>query len=337
MDRKSLIIKLSVTLAGLLLVLTFFSNTIHNLNVAGVVVGFDTTGLVTSTFQEDGFVEFPDYKNIYSEYQGRINILVEDGDYVDEGTPLFEIQRDRVYVIEQIATLSNLIHSLPYTNWAEVRREIARYQELLNTDMMVTTYAKEEGIVRFTSETPQDNWLVNPEQIIMELDMKEEGKMKVVVYFPESLGIEPEEMTTRNVRLIIPTIDERHLTAQIEEIVSAERRLRTTILFDPLDHELTGGERAEVTIEDISVLVDQLLPNYALREDELGEFILVVRREENMFFGYSYYAQRVGILVLQHGDRQTSFVSFLDIEDPIILQSDRPIEEGDRIRVVEER
>jgi hypothetical protein len=337
MDRKSLIIKLSVTLAGLLLVLTFFSNTIHNLNVAGVVVGFDTTGIVISTHQEDGFVKFPDFKNIYSEHSGKINILVEDGEYVHEGTPLFEIQGDRVYIIERIATLSNLIHSLPYTNWAEIRREIAQYQELLNTDMKVTTYANEDGYARFIEETPEDNWLVNSEQIIMKLDMKNEGSMMVVLYFPESLGIEPEDMTTRNVRLIVPTMDERHLPAQIEEIVSAEGRLRATILFDPLDHEFIGGERAEVNIEDISVLVEQMLPNYAIREDELGEFILVVTREENMFFGYSYYANRVDIMVFQRGDRDTSFVSFLNIEEPIILQSDRPIEEGDRIRVVGER
>ena len=336
-NRKKLIIKLSVTVVGLLLMLTFFSNTIHNLNIAGVVVGIDTDGIITTTTRGEGMIEFPKHRNIFAAYAGRIQLFAEDGDHVYEGDLLFEVQIDRMQVLERIASLRNMTYSLPWINRAEVQREIERYQRLLNTDGVIAEYAPCDGVVRFAQDAPENNGLVGAEQIIMRLDMMEEAQVMVVVYFPESLGMEPELGSRRTVRLNIPSMNEIGIPAQIERMMPANGRLRTEISFSVPGHPVSGGERVEVLIEDFSALAERVLPNYAIREDQQGEFILYVQRERNTFLGYSYFARRAGISVWQRGDWNTSFLMFSEIEGPIILQSDRPIAVGDRIRVVGER
>ena len=336
-SRKDLIIKLSIALVGLLLVLTFFSNTIHNFNIPGVVVGFGSDGIITNAYRSEGVVAFPDQKNIYAEVTGRISLMVEEGQTVQEGDVLFEIQMDRMGILERIAYLRGLMNGLPYGNWAEVRQEINNYQEMLGTDLLMTLYAPYGGVIRFIENTPEEGRFVDAEQRVMSLDMPQEQYMMVVVYFPESVGREPEVGVRRSLRMNIPSVSEYGVLGRIERIQSVEGRLRKEVLFLPPNQPLTGGERVEVIIEDFSILMENVLPNYAVREDNIGAFVLYVTREPNQLFGYAYTAQRLNIHVLQRGDHYTSFVVFTDHEAPIIIQSDRPIEEGDRVRVVGER
>jgi hypothetical protein len=44
----------------------------------------------------------------------------------------------------------------------------------------------------------------------------------------------------------------------------------------------------------------------------------------------------VNVVVTNRGDRYTDFTLPDELEGPIILQSDRPIREGDRIRMIGE-
>ena len=335
-NRKRLILKLSAGLAGLLLVLTFFSNTIHNLNVAGVVVGFDTSGIITTTSRSEGFLEFPHHQNIYAEYGGQIHFFAEDGRHVREGNPLFEIQIDRIQILERMASLRSLTHSLPWANWAEIQREVDRYQRLLNTDGLIREYAPYDGILRLAPDAPEEGRFASPGQRILQLEMMEDNRVMVSAYFPESLGLIPGQDMRRNARLDIPSLNAHGLPGRIEGITPEEGRLRAEISFT-VPHRVVGGERVEIIIEDTAPLAQRVLPSYAIREDSQGYFLLYVHREENALLGYSYFARRQWVTVLNRGNQSTSFTIFGEIEGPIILQSDRPLEEGDRIRVVGER
>lgn len=337
-NRKKLMIRLSAILMGALLLLTFFSNTIHNLDVAGVVVGFETGGIITTTHRSHGILTIREtHTLLYADYAGRAHFFVKDGDSVHEDEPLFEIHVDRSHILDRIVHLRHQNSALPWANQAENNREIERLQGLLATGDLIshTEYAPAGGVVRFLPDMGDDNTQVTAGQEILRLGMRQGTDFVLVAYFPESLLAVPDIGHRQHVRLNIPALNAESIPVDIERITAVEGRLRLEFSVDVPD--ANGGERTEIVIEDIITPVGRMLPNYAIHEDERGEFILIARRESNTLLGYSYFAERVGITVTQRGDRSTSFNLSGEMNGPIILQSDRYITDGDRVRMVGER
>jgi len=56
-EKKKITI-ICTTLIVVLLILMFFSSTIYNFNVTGVTVGFETDGIITTTFRGQGILEY---------------------------------------------------------------------------------------------------------------------------------------------------------------------------------------------------------------------------------------------------------------------------------------
>lgn len=338
-NRKKLIIRLGVILVGLLLLLTFFSNTIHNLDVAGVVVGFETGGIITTTHRSHGILTIPEtHTPLYADYAGRIHFFVKDGDLVHEDESLFEIHVDRSHIFDRIVHLRHQNSALPWANQVENNREIERLQRLLATGDLIyhIEYATTGGVARFSLGMGDDNTQIVAGQEILRLGVRQGTDFMLTAYFPESLLAVPDIGHRQTVRLHIPTLNtEEGIPTEINRITAVEGQLRLEFSVDVPD--ASGGERAEVIIEDMITPVGRMLPNYAIHEDERGEFILIARRESNTLLGYSYFAERVGITVTQRGDRSTSFNLSGEMNGPIIFQSDRHITDGDRVRIVGER
>jgi len=105
-SRKRVIIKLGVTLVVVLLGLTFFSTTLNNINIAGVVVGTDLNTIVTTTYRSFGVLDYTEsYATVFSEHTGRIHLLAGDEDDVFKDDPLFEIHYTitRDQILNQLA------------------------------------------------------------------------------------------------------------------------------------------------------------------------------------------------------------------------------------------
>jgi len=340
-NRKKTIIKLSIGLLVVLLTLTFFSNTFHNLNVAGVVVGFEIDEMITTTYRGYGILEVPEKETIlYAEYTGLITFFVEDGDTVSLNDPLFDIHTtlERNQVLDQIAFLRNRHHSLPRININENDEEIKRLQALLEEEdgdihYSVTHYAPGRGVVHFSSAV-EYSLQVSLGQGIMRLVEQDGNDLLCEIYFPESFVSKPPQYVRRRTTFNIPVLEKTDLQGDMRNITSVDGRLLAEFSLDVPGAK--GGERVEVIIEDMVSPRDHVLPNYAIREDSRGDFILIAKRESNTLLGDVFYAERVNIKVTRRGDFVSSFTMSEELEDPIIMQSDRPISDGDRIRVVGE-
>jgi len=341
-SRKKVIIKISATLVVILLILTFFSNTIYNLNVAGVVVGFESGGLITTTYRSNGVLDFSvEHTVVFAEHTGRIHILISDGDAVRANEPLFEIHTtlERNQILDRIAALQNRQHSLPRVNIRENNEEIRRLQDLLTKEdgdiqYIYTELAPIRGEVHLSLLLENTNQIMTG-QAVLSIAVREETHYSFSAYFPETFVFDPGREIRRTIRFNIPILGLTGLRGEMEEIKSEGGRLLVDFTLDVPG--ASGGERVEVVIEDSITVRDNLLPNAAIREDGRGDFILIVKRESNTLLGHSYYAERINISVFQRGDHVTSFRLNDELDGPVILQSDRPIRDGDRIRVVGER
>jgi len=305
--RKSIILKIIFVLIGIMVILTFFSNTIHNLNVAGVVVAVDTSGDITTIHRGTATLGYTEkFYTHWAEQTGRIQLLVDDEDTVQEGDLLFTIHTKTTEDAD--FTIIPVVH---------------------------TQYAVVGGVVRLSPDM-EDRAPVIEGQPILQLAERQGHHFEFAVYFPGTFVPEPRGVVTRNIEITVPTVDRREFSGDIESIAVVDGDFR--VEFSAIVPGAVGGERVNVVIEDIYSTRMNHLPNEAIREDTRGEdFILIARQVPNTLLGYSYFAERVEIEVTLRGDQFTVFDMRYELDAPVILQSDRPIEEGDRVRMVGER
>jgi len=343
-NRKRIILKLIFVVIGLMVVLTFFSNTIHNLDVAGVVVGVDSTGDITQTHRGSAVLGYTEvFYTQWAEHTGQIYFLVEDGDTVREGDPLFiihveEENLDRSMILDRILHLRFRNTQLPRAHRPENLAEIEYLENLLEENLaediderVYTHYAVTNGVVHFAADM-EDRAPVTENQPVLQTAVRQGHHFEFSIYFPSSFIPTPRGAVSRNIEILVPAISDRSLTGEIENITAVDGRFRVD--FTVIASGAIGGERANVIIEDVYTTRANHLPNSAIREDPRGNFILVARQVPNTLLGYSYFAERVDINVTLRGDLNTVFSAETELDVPIILQSDRPIIEGDRVRMV---
>jgi len=89
--NKKLIIKIGAIFIGVLLFLTFFSNTIYNFNLPSVVVEYPREGAITRTATGQGVVDFTAKDSYYAKIGGQIELLVAEGEIVAAGGLLYTV------------------------------------------------------------------------------------------------------------------------------------------------------------------------------------------------------------------------------------------------------
>jgi len=445
---------------GIVLFLTFFSNTIYSINLPGVTVGFASDGIITSVNRAEGILDFYENITLYSAHGGQIHFSVQEGDTIALGDALFSIyvevddlriqlsseqtRLDRVLLNrsnaqtqlqnltpstlrpttitppdiarfdhedtrlaieieraeadyqtqrslfeagvvsldtvteivnriegyrrnrqrnaeEREATLAahqqaveraaieesfdiaqqqqafeaergRLQHEINLFNVdeTEIRRNITRLNTQITEGGIITTYAEHPGTVWEILGELEDGMRVERNRLIMRTGVIYDNLYTVVVYFPESMGFLP---LGTPVRVDIRSLSEFGLRGEIRRMTASQGRLRTEITFQT-EREVTGGEGVTVIMERFSELFSMILPNSAIRQDEHGYFILYAEQERNTLLGYSYFARQLRIQVGQRGDRTSSVWMFLEPGGAIIMQSDRPIAHGSRVRLV---
>ena len=100
-----------------------------------------------------------------------------------------------------------------------------------------------------------------------------------------------------------------------------------------------GGELAQIRIQGPGIHSHQAIPRSALRQDSTGYYMLYVEAVERLF-GISYYARvrRIEGVMARGIDGYVATVpawGITTLEEPIIINSDVPVHEGDRVRPVE--
>ncbi|MCL2426155.1 MAG: hypothetical protein FWD05_07440 [Oscillospiraceae bacterium] len=339
-NRKRIIVRLVFVIVGILLVLTFFSNTIYNLDVAGVVVTNDTTDDVTIFHRGSSTLGYTEtFYTHWAEHTGRIQFLVDDGDSVREEEPLFNIHVDvdRDMIFDRIIYLRHRNTALPSRYRAENNAEIRLLEELLDSEeyeIVYTHYAKMNGVVNLSSGM-ENRAPIIAGQPVLYLAVRQGHHFEFSIYLPSWFVPNPRGVVVREIEISVPAINRVGLGGDIVGITAVDDLFRLD--FTVIAPDAIGGERVNVIIEDIYTTTVNHLPNYAIREDSRGNFILVARQEPNTMLGYSYIAERVDIDVTLRGDLLTVFNLDEELDAPIILQADRPVEIGDRIRLVGQR
>jgi len=92
--NKKLIARIGGVFVAILLFLTFFSSTIYNFNLPGVVVEYPRQGVLTNYAEGRGIVEFARMELHHAEGAGRITLLVSEGETVTAGSELYFIESD---------------------------------------------------------------------------------------------------------------------------------------------------------------------------------------------------------------------------------------------------
>ena len=342
-NRKRIILKLIFVLVGIMVALTLFSNTIHNLNVAGIVVGLDAGGDITKIHR--GFATLGYTETFYTQWashSGHIHFLVKNNDLVAEDDPLFtihtekEIKRDEIF--DRIVYLRQRNTQLPRELRAENTAEIERLEALLEyredeiIEVIYTQNAVVGGVVSL-SPGMEDRAPVTEGQPVLQLAVRQGHHFEFSIDFPGSFIPVPTGAVTREIEFDVPSLRIPRLSGEIDHVTTVDDRFRVD--FTIIVPGASGGERVNVVITDVYTTGVNQLPNDAIREDARGgDFILVARQVPNTLLGYSYFAERVDIEVTLRGDQHTVFTMRNELEAPVILQSDRPIEEGDRVRMV---
>jgi hypothetical protein len=287
MDKnKKIIAKISAAFVGILLLLTFFSNTIFNFNLTNVSVAFTREGVLVRNAVGRGIAEFAEVDEYFSEIAGRVEVFVSEGDFVYVGDEL-------------------------YTIFADVEE--------------ITVVAERDGVVRNIGITP--NRYVDRNERILNVGAIESG-FKAIVYLMESVDfLQVGDTVTLNIHV-------RNLLAMpgsIYSLMLVEGRLRVEVRFE--SDRVSGGETVELQAEHISTLFDTLVPNNALRTDTSGNFVLVAEMVEGTLRN-EYFARRINASIIAQDSRNTAVILHTEQQLPIIINSDRIVLEGDRIRIV---
>ena len=339
-NRKRIIVRLVFVLLGILIGLTFFSNTIHNLNVAGVVVTIDTVDDITTTHRGSSTLGYSEnFYTQWAEHTGRIHFLVSDDDAVREDDPLFNIYVaiDRDMIFDRIVYLRHRNTALPARHRAENNAEIRRLEELLDMEedeIVYTHYAVVDGVVNIAPGI-ENRAPIMVGQPILHLAVRQGHHFEFAIYFPGWFVPVPRGLVIRDIDFAVPAIDRDGLSGNIVNVTAVDDQFR--VEFTVIAPGAIGGERVNVIIEDTYTTRVNHLPNYAVREDTTGNFILIARQVSNTLLGYSYIVERVDIDVTLRGDVFTVFELNEELDAPVILQADRPIVVGDRVRMVGQR
>lgn len=91
--RKDVVKNIAIIFLTIMLLLTFFSNTIMNYSLAEVSAAYASSGALTTKIRGDGFVEAKDPKQVMTEKVSEVlKVYVKEGDKVKKGQTLFVLE-----------------------------------------------------------------------------------------------------------------------------------------------------------------------------------------------------------------------------------------------------
>jgi HlyD family secretion protein len=145
----------------------------------------------------------------------------------------------------------------------------------------------------------------------------------------------------------VSSLDQAPLRGKISEIRSPETAGQDAqavqqaqpdskeILIDLEDDRLKGGEHAEFSINKQTKPVQTLISNGAVRENDDGNYVLVLKKRQGVF-GDEYYTQQVKVVTGDADDTNTEIKNGLEGKmDKVIVSSSSPVADGDRVRLAD--
>jgi len=113
-----------------------------------------------------------------------------------------------------------------------------------------------------------------------------------------------------------------------------KKEVVSSIIFPENKEQISGGEKGEIHIEkkdDYTILVSNaaIIPGLS---DKEGYVRLV--KKKNSFLGKEYYIEIKAVSIIDSDNTQTAIVGGITEDDIIVIKTDRPMKDQDRVLVV---
>ena len=96
--------------------------------------------------------------------------------------------------------------------------------------------------------------------------------------------------------------------------------------------EITPGETFDIEFAKESAMSATLVPNGAVNMDSDGYFVYYIKKRKGIL-GDEYYAQRVTVYIGDSDNENTVITGGITFFEPIVLLSDKPLANGDTIKI----
>lgn len=120
--------------------------------------------------------------------------------------------------------------------------------------------------------------------------------------------------------------------AVITSIGAADDKGQVTVTAGLPEGMYPSGAPAEMTVTQSSEKQNTCLPLSALRNDSNGDYVLVIR-EKRTVMGLEQTAVRTPVTVTARDSEMMAISSSLMADNPVIVNANKPISEGDRVRL----
>ncbi len=109
---------------------------------------------------------------------------------------------------------------------------------------------------------------------------------------------------------------------------------RQKLLVFSIEGEAETGTSMSVSLGDKSTTYDYVVPNSAVREDNNGKFILVVKQKSSPL-GNRYAAKRIDVEVSASDDSKSAVTGAIEGGEYVITTSNKMVNAGDLVRLAE--
>lgn len=277
---------------GIVLVLTFFSESIYNYRIPVVSIATPKQGKLSFTVEDTAEILYSHVDSVYADVDGRVkDVLVQAGDEVQKGQCLMQFE------VAETGEINDIV-------------------------------AEDDGVI--TSVGVKNGMYVSSMQNIILYEIAEVSEEWTVIVFVTDEQLEYVGRDSI-VNLQIEELNE-NFSGKIQSIVSYADQSRTgyqvEITINSSNAEI-AGKKAKVTIKKESEQYDAIIPVAALRKDSVGYYVLVLKKEDSVL-GNSYVAHRVSVDLL-NSDETYCAVRGLPTDEAVIIASTCEITDGSKV------
>lgn len=275
----------------LVIVLTFFSRTLYNLNLPTVTLSNAKQGNISHDISGSSYISYHDTWNIYPKVSGRIeNIAVSAGDLVSEGQVLMTVMTEAGEEADITAEKDGIILVIGIQEGMYVMSS-------QNTVVCRMASANGKWETEITISQDQFNELEAGAAATIRVDTVSDGISGKIERTLSYSGADTEEKYT------------------------------AVIVFESTE-DLTGRQAA-VTIPRQSDRFNAIIPSYALHKDTNGYYVYSVE-EKNSVLGLQYIVCRVSVDILDSDDTSAAIMGVTE-DMPIVEAATSELHSGMRV------
>jgi HlyD family secretion protein len=341
--------------------LTFFSNTLLGISLAEVTVEKPAAGTLSHEVTGSGTVESAETADVYVETNWvASDVEVKVGDKVEAGQELVvfktrdtedSLKDNQARYAQKQLSLEKLQENYQETFRSsddKQMRSMTRDIESTQLDMQILERQianQQRQLAEFSRITTPVSGIVTAvnavkgapvpsgKAAVSIADLSKGQQMKATIDDAKAPYVAVEDKT----ELIFATLNNARIPAQISDIRDAvgasgqSGQSGKEITFTLKDDRLKGGETGEFDIVKKTASFRSLLPNDAVREDDQGTYVLLLKEKKGPL-GTEYVSQRANVQIGDADDTKTSIENGITPLDKVIVSSSKSIADGDRVQ-----